>query len=212
MFPSLEVRWFCSDSIPAEVLEWFGGGERKPEEEPQRVDQYLRLGDTDALGIKLREGRLEIKQRHRQQGVVRFHERVTGLVERWRKWSFLVNEAGAGLADASMLTFFWIGVRKERRLRKYQLTDDGELVAIPAGEFPKRGCAAELTTIHVEGQEWWSLGLEAFGEESSMAEMLMLTARHVLAPGQLPFSFDATHSYGYPKWLQAFEQRVNHSW
>jgi hypothetical protein len=78
-------------------------------------------------------------------------------------------------------------------------------VAIPAGEFPERGCAAELTTIQVEGQEWWSLGLEAFGEENSLAETLMRTARHVLPPEQLSFSFDAAHSYGYPRWLALLE-------
>ena len=207
MFPSLEVRWFCGGSTPAEVVEWFGGGERTPEEEPQRVDHYLRLGDTDALGIKLREGRLEIKQRYCQQGVVRFHEHVTGVVEHWRKWSFLLTETGGGLADTLTPLSSWIGVQKERRLRKYQLTEDGRLVAIPAGEYPERGCAAELTTIQVGAQEWWSLGLEALGEESSLAETLTLTARHVLAAGYLPFFFDTTHSYGYPRWLALVEWR-----
>ncbi len=199
MFPSLEVRWFCGGSTPAEVVEWFGGGERTPEEEPRRVDYYLRLGNMDALGIKLREGRLEIKQRHLQQGVVRFHEHAAGLVEQWYKWSFWVSEAGPTPRPS------WIGVQKERRLRKYQLAEDGKLVAIPTGEYPERGCAAELTTIQVEGQEWWSLGLEAVGEGSSLAETLMRTARHVLAPGHLSFSFDAVHSYGYPRWLALLE-------
>jgi hypothetical protein len=205
------VRWFYGGSPPAEVVEWFYSGERTPEEEPQRVDQYLRLGDTDALGIKLREGMLEIKRRHRQQRVVRFHEHATGLVEHWRKWGFSLAEAGSDPAAMPAPRSSWIGVQKGRKLRKYKLAEDGELLAIPTGEYPDRGCTMELTTIHVEGQEWWSLGFEAFGEESSLAETLMLTARYLLAPGRPPSSFDVTHSYGYPKWLQAFEQWVNHS-
>ncbi|MGD8968471.1 MAG: hypothetical protein PVI07_13255, partial [Anaerolineae bacterium] len=64
---------------------------------PAREDHYLRLSDTYALGIKLRQGRIEAKQRVRRPGVVRFHERVTGIVEHWRKWSFQLAEPSRAL-------------------------------------------------------------------------------------------------------------------
>ena len=68
MFATAEVRWFYEGAVSPEVLEWFEQGELTPEEQPYRVDYYLRLSDRDSLGIKLREGRIEVKQRHRQHG------------------------------------------------------------------------------------------------------------------------------------------------
>ncbi|NIV28827.1 MAG: hypothetical protein GWN58_04720, partial [Anaerolineae bacterium] len=66
MYPTLEARWFMRGSIPHEVREWFARGEPAPIHEPPRMDHYLRLQRSNALGIKLREGRLEIKQRLHQ--------------------------------------------------------------------------------------------------------------------------------------------------
>ncbi|MFN2285080.1 MAG: hypothetical protein ACK2UQ_11710, partial [Anaerolineae bacterium] len=68
MFPTVETRWFYPGIIPSDVLAWYHYGERAPEAQPTRIDYYLRLSDHGDLGIKLREGRIEIKQRAKQYG------------------------------------------------------------------------------------------------------------------------------------------------
>ena len=116
MWPTVEVRWFYPGQVPASLPAWFRQAGGEAEEQPCRGDQYLRLENTEALGIKLREGRIEIKKRQRRLGLVRFHERVAGQVEAWRKWSFALMGAGA-LVPASS----WIEVEKERTLLQFQV-------------------------------------------------------------------------------------------
>jgi hypothetical protein len=206
MFPSLEVRWFYEGTIPPEVLEWFQWGEPKPQEQPSRADYYLRQADQGSVGIKLREGRIEIKQRQRQYGVVRFHLRVTGRVETWRKWSFELSEAGRQISRAAIPAPSWIGVKKERTVRRYQLTRDRETEVIWGGEGSDQACSLELTSIHVEGADWWSLGFEACAEELGDEGGLMRVARRVLTAHRPP-SLRARDSYGYPEWLVTITQR-----
>lgn len=180
MFPSMEVRWFYEGTIPPEVLAWFQRGNRKPKEQSCRVDYYLRL-DSDSLGIKLREGRIEVKQRHHHYGVVCFHEQVTGLMDHWWKWSFKLTKVHSNLMDVALFPSSWIGVKKERRLWKYRLATETE-------EYPERGCHVELTNISVGEKAWWSLGFEAFGDESTIQEDLFLVIKHVLTERELPIT------------------------
>jgi hypothetical protein len=201
MFPSMEVRWFYQGTIPAEVAEWFHSGTSRPEEQPPRVDYYLCLKKIDGLGIKLREGRMEVKRRQRQHGILHFHERAAGLVEHWRKWGFGLSTGGGELAHSLLPTSCWLGVQKERQLRKYRVTGDDRLVPVPIGEYPERGCSVELSTLRVEGQDWWSLCFEAFGDESLLRQALLLVVEQVLARERVPFPLDAKASYGYPGWL-----------
>lgn len=63
MYPTAEVRWFHRGKVPLDVMAWFLRLHGEPEEPGHRVDYYLRLSDADALGIKLRDGRIEIKTR-----------------------------------------------------------------------------------------------------------------------------------------------------
>jgi hypothetical protein len=201
MFPSMEVRWFYQGTVPVEVAEWFHSDTNQAEEQPSRVDYYLYLQEIDGLGIKLREGRMEVKRRQCQHGILRFHERAAGLVEHWRKWSFELSMSEGELPHSLVPISSWLGVQKERQLRKFRVTGDDRLVPVPAGEYPERGCSVELSSLRVEGQDWWSLCFEAFGDESSLRQTLLLVMEHVLAHEQVPFPLDAKASYGYPRWL-----------
>jgi hypothetical protein len=201
MFPSAEVRWFYKGQVPGQVWAWFAEGEHLPSEQVPRVDYYLHIEETDSLGLKLREGRVEIKQRHCQYGVVRVRERVAGMMEHWRKWSLPLAEAGADWATILKPAPSWIGVEKGRWLRKYQMVADGRVAAIPADEVLGQGCGVELTRLRVAGDAWWSLGFEAFGDESSLREDLVYVMDHFFARGSVPLSFEARNSYGYPRWL-----------
>jgi hypothetical protein len=206
MFPTVEVRWFYRGEVPPEVEAWFQQSAGRVERHPCREDHYLRLTDTHALGIKLREGRIEIKQRVGEHGVIRFHKRVTGVVENWRKWSFQLAEARRALTSIAVPTTSWIPVRKERMLRTYRLTVDKRVVPVSTSDVPRQGCEMELTEVHVVGQDWWTLAFEAFGDESVLQEQLLLVAQHVLAAHEPP-SLNALESYGYADWLGRTAQK-----
>jgi hypothetical protein len=200
MFPTMEVRWFYQGVIPPKVATWFQQAAHPPVEEPRRVDYYLRLEEERALGIKLREGRVEIKQRFHEGGVVRFQEQAAGVMEGWGKWSFPLAETEGWPASGVGASPAWIGVQKERKLRRVRLTGDREMVAIPPAEWPERGCDFELVRIRVRGQEWWSVCFESFGDPSSLLENLLLTAKRILGDGT-PLPLEAESSYAYPHWL-----------
>jgi hypothetical protein len=199
MLPTVEVRWFHKGPVPEEVAQWFRRGERERETQGSRVDHYHCHTDGGSLGIKVREGMLEIKQRHIVYGVMRFHERVTGVVEHWRKWSFVLESVDGIAAGFRAQASSWLGVNKDRRLRKYQLVGESDVITIPAFENPDRGCSVELTQIRVKGEVWWSLAFEAFGEEATLRDTLLIVAQHVLA--REPPLLCEGDSFGYPDWL-----------
>ena len=205
MYPTLEVRWFMRGSIPQDVREWFARGEPPPIHEPPRVDHYLCLPRSNALGIKLREGRIEIKQRLHQYGNIRFHRRVTGAIEHWRKWSMPLATMGEGLAEILVPESSWIAVRKERMLRGYRCDAGGQVVATGGG-YADRGCHMELTGVQAGDRVWWTLAFEAYGAEPSLRGSLASTMAYVLERDGAPMSLDARGSYGYPRWLALLEQ------
>jgi hypothetical protein len=200
MFETIEVRWFWPGSVPRAVEEWFQQGEREPDEQLPRVDHYLRTRDAESLGIKLREGRIEIKQRLQRHGIVRFRGQAAGVMEQWGKWGFALAEAGESLVDRIHPFPTWVAVEKERKLRRYRLSGGREMAAISAQEWPQRGCDFELVRVRAGSQAWWSLCLEAFGIPLFLLENLMLVAGHVLA-GDIPLTLEARDSCGYPEWL-----------
>jgi len=196
MFPTVETRWFYPGPVPQDVLAWYHYGERAPEAQPTRIDYYLRLPGHDDLGIKFREGRIEIKQRAEQYGVEHLHEHVCGLVEGWRKWSFGVNDTGGGIGNTG-----WIAVRKARRLRRYQVTETGDVAATASAEMTPQGCHIELAELIIHNEPWWSLAFETFGPEATLHTTFAHAARHVLRGDAVPH-LDADHSYSYARWLQ----------
>lgn len=200
MYPTVEVRWFMPGPAPAEVSDWFHREQPKSFAEPERVDSYLRISDTDSLGIKLRQGRIEVKQRTRQLGLVQLHRQAKGLVEQWRKWSFSLVGAGYDLSQQPEPAGAWLAVKKERLLRTYRLTANWQ-VAPAALDASGPGCDMELAQVTVGEKVYWSLCFEAFGEEAKLEQNLLLVASHVLEttrPPRLP----AERSFGYPRWLQ----------
>jgi hypothetical protein len=205
VFPTAEVRWFFRGPIPPYVEAWFRWGRGRVEQEPGREDRYLQLADIDSLGIKLREDRIEIKQRVGQQSLVRFHERVAGIVEHWRKWSFELAESGSALSSAAVPAASWIPVRKERRLRRYRVAEDGDVVALSSSAPPDRGCELELTSVDVAGETWWTLAFEAFGEPSTLRADLLEVVRYVFASGEPP-ALPTEDSRGYAAWLSRITQ------
>jgi hypothetical protein len=205
VFPTAEVRWFARGPIPPPVETWFRQGAGSVDREPGRVDHYLQLAHVDSLGIKLREGRIEIKQRVDRHRLIRFHERVAGLVERYHKWSFQLSDPDTALARATAAAESWVPVRKERQLRRYRVADDGRIIALTASASPHRGCELELSRVEVAGETWWTLAFEAFGEPSTLRADLLEVAGYVFASDGSP-ALLARDSCGYAAWLGRMTQ------
>jgi hypothetical protein len=147
---------------------------------------------AEDLGVKVREGRLEVKRRTSVVGDERWAVPVAGVVETWSKRGFELD-SGARPPD-------WIAVRKKRRLVTFRVSA-GRVVRAGRVGARSHGVGVELTEVTVRGVRWWTLGLESFGPgESARIEALRKVAAHVFAaePPALPL----VASMGYPGWLR----------
>ena len=179
MTESLEVRWFLPGPIPDAAQAWFDllGA---PVEAASRTDRYLVPTESDDLGVKMREGRIEAKQRtgRGQRGQWGSAEAVP---ESWRKWAL-------GLAMDAPLAPGWVDVSKTRRQRW----------------VPLRGaaCALELAVVQLGAATWWSLCLEAAGGTGEARQRVFReAARRWLDHPKAP-ALPAAAALGYPAWLR----------
>lgn len=211
MLTSAELRWFERGTLPAAIAQWFQqdelGDHLTPPEE--RVDVYLYLPECEYMGIKLRQGRLEIKWRKAELGNMGFGDTVEGKAEKWGKWlcedstqeSFQPQDVGGEK--------LWVSVKKVRCLRRfawrpsqrrYQVLVDEPIKAVPVTASIDQGCNVELTQLGINGNNWWSLAFEAFGEDDCLIDNLQAVAGKVFKTyGGLKLQFQ--DSYAYPSWL-----------
>jgi len=179
MIESLELRWFLSGSVPDAAKRWFEALGPDVELE-SRTDRYLIPTESDDLGLKVREGRVEAKQRTGRE-----EERCWGHAEAcpeaWRKWTL-------GLATHASLTPGWVDVSKTRRQRWVQR--DGA------------GCALELAEVVLDGAVWWSICLEASGGTPGSRQLVFqeAAARWLGRSGAPALPVGA--AFGYPAWLR----------
>jgi hypothetical protein len=201
MRPTAEVRWFLRGSLPEAVVRWFSvaAGDRNWEE---RTDHYVCTA-ADDLGVKVREGNpaagsgqaVEAKRRAARLAEVRFTDTAAGHVEGWRKWRFALTE------DAAPDTSDWVAVRKRRSNRPFAATPDG-VRPIEREEDAVQGCSLEVSALLVGESAWWSVCLEAWGEEEAMLpEVLRRVGGHVFACGTPP-ALPSERAMGYPAWLR----------
>ncbi|TVR95374.1 MAG: hypothetical protein EA406_13995 [Rhodospirillales bacterium] len=161
-----------------------------------REDHYLVLPGTSAVGIKCREGRLEIKGRLTRDGVVAFGTAGTGCIEGYAKWSV----PGAALAEslAQRITFAGSGmipVRKRRWLWTSRL-------AVADGS-ESRQLQVEVTRLQ-SGSEvvdrWWTLGIEASPLQRWPLDGFTSIVTMFLATAPIP-ELRPEMSMGYAGWL-----------
>ncbi|RCJ32874.1 hypothetical protein A6770_18265 [Nostoc minutum NIES-26] len=202
MLTTNELRWFYPGTIPEDIEFWFQQNclidqMRSPQE---REDRYLYTPECDYLGIKLRQGRFEVKWRKAELGVLRFGEFVEGKAEKWGKWlcddptkeSFQL----AQISDSSS----WVNVQKVRYSQPYQVLSNLSVQAVAANEHITNGCNVEITQLIIQEHTWWSLALEAFGEDACLMDNLRTTASWVFNTYQ-GAKLLAVNSYAYPHCL-----------
>lgn len=201
-FVTAELRWFKAGSVPAVTAQWFQSltlGEHLPSL-AAREDTYLPLPSCPYLGIKLREGRLDIKLRRQIITALQVQDRIAGQVETWSKWS-CEDPAATTLIPAAIITEEpWMPIQKSRSQRQYQQLPDHPPVSVPVNQDVEQGCTVEITALKLGANPWWSLAFEAFGPEANLSNILQTTAHRVCQTYQGP-DLLAQDSYAYPAWL-----------
>jgi hypothetical protein len=190
MLLTAELRWFVSSRPGPSILGWFGADVPV---EPPRIDRYLDLAGSEGVGVKLREGLLEIKARRKEPRELLLAEGYAGRLECWAK-------VGNPAPTDAWLDARWVDVRKERRLRRLTL-EGAERPPSSAAGSAGEGCHFELTELTFGGRSAWTLGLEAYGTESRLEDAVVHIARDLLAEAPADLELRSDSSCGYPAWL-----------
>lgn len=201
---SAEVRWFIKGKIPISVFDWFIGLNKNHVNQPERTDYYLNLKSDDSLGIKLREGRVEIKQQTKHIGNISPGKNVIGIAGKWQKWSFELKEANNILSN-EILNNDWISITKNRLLVNYGISEDN-IVTQKEPIIYKNGCITEITSVYANNENWWSLGLEAYGEENRLLDNLVLIS-HLVLSDKSNIKFTLENSLSYPAWIKQMNEQ-----
>jgi hypothetical protein len=166
-------------------------------------DVYLLVPGSDDMGIKWREGALQIKVRIASLGTQVFCGRHQGKVERWIKWSYAHPPAAyqrlfGGEQGTALVT---AAVRKRRALRTVRLdtlTGTAEEVDVQTGV--DRGLGVELTDLEVAGKVYCSLAFEAFPNDAAMAAAFS-EAVEAFVDGLTAYDLTVASSQSYPAFL-----------
>lgn len=199
MLSSTELRWFYPGKLPEAISAWFRaeylGNVLEPLE--KREDIYLYIAsDCDYMGIKLRQGRLEIKWRKAELGLVSITPKVEGNLETWDKWTCEDSTAKNFQPQSVIDKSHWVKVSKVRQQRKYQVLE--QIVQdVPLNTTLDQGCNVELTQLSIGSNDWWSIALEAFGAST---DNLHVVANKVFQHYDVS-SLQAKDSFAYPCWL-----------
>ncbi len=199
-YTTYEARWFITGAIPTDFETWFkqnclADSSQQPE---QRTDIYLYAPGNDFVGIKLRQGRLEIKWRISELGRVQFSNLVTGKIEKWRKWMCTDSTKEAFLPSQVENNPTWISVNKIRYSQSYhifpgaipqKLTNNINLDNI------ENHCNVELTLLQVNNNTSWSVAFEA-----NKLNNLHATANYLFTDYK-NIELQEKNSFAYPHWL-----------
>ena len=165
MYKSREVRWFFKDRNEV-ITKWFQSHKLDFTQIQSRTDFYHLPTLDKALGIKIREGKLEVKHRVSgpYTGILYSNQKVS--FEDWTKWSFELRnddpETKAIVEDKKHRK--WLAVIKNRMAVNVGEAENGELKIFSLDIPITRGCQLEYTKLEVEGKLYYSFGLEWFGE------------------------------------------------
>lgn len=201
IFQTAEIRWFHPGNIPGEIEKWFTSLDGQFEEQPPRTDRYLKLNGSNTLGIKIREGRFEIKENQSREKKFLSINKIEGFAELWTKWSFESFENKYHLNK--LIKGEFIAINKIRALQKYIFDSNGNIES-GFDNFNSDGCNLELTIVSVNNSNWWTLGLETYGRIGLFEDNLK-TAFYQIFKERFPGNLSRSNSFSYPKWLMSLE-------
>lgn len=202
MLTTVEVRWFFQEPLPEDIQNWFQFFE--PEDLSPRTDYYLNMKDSAGVGIKLREGNIQIKPKKEDVGTRMFLKNVEGNIARHEKWSFPVtsNEEWAEMIKKPEI---WVPVNKIRKLIRYTL-EGGFPDKTGMEEQVDEGCEVELSRVEVLDKPYWSLAFEAHG--ASAKSNLEKTVQEIFRKNTCPISLDKEKSFGYTQLICDIQEYI----
>lgn len=162
MLRTEEIRWFFKK--PNTSFEtWFREKGSDINKQMPRTDHYLPLPDKPDLGIKIREGRMEIKIRTSRPTPGSLGPKAHGCFEEYTKWGVEIKEDDP-LRNAIINEHeeHWTAVEKRRA--GLILTLQNGKIRFHSMDTPiDRGCQLEYTAVNIGAENWHTLGLEWFG-------------------------------------------------
>lgn len=227
---STEIRWFFPGRVPAEVQGWFSKqsrlgdpikeGENRKRACEERPDLYLIASEAPHLGVKLREGKLEIKLLIESKPQKSSSNKPLGNAETWRKWGWkyakdLRQDKAEREFDDRVAAAFISKTPEEQRLevlkkrcqRKFEFSPSGPPKPVSPGAKVAAGIAAEVTELKVADKDWWTMAIEVVGEVREPFGALQDSVLWLLEDYPGP-ALDVTSSYSYPHWV-AHEVPIN---
>ena len=202
MEQSLEIRWFYKHhKIVQPIFDWFhaiGGDKDNPI--TKRTDYYLNEFDKGKLGIKLRDGQLEIKQRiaaisnhdnpWHNKGIIEVYDKCEFNIAKDDKFSDQIIK-GENHED-------WIALTKERKIIK--VTADENKI-LPGTVMIDDGCSVEITKLFIKDHHWWTFCVEAYAKKHDIKTNLKATLDFISSTFKSTDIFKLKLSTGYPTWL-----------
>ncbi len=200
MDDTLEIRWFAPGTPPSHVTDWIM--DLGAESESNRTDLYL-LSSDPAMNVKFREGQLQTKHRIGSGEGVRINERVSGVRERWIKWSFPLDDDAPDLVKSDP-TGLWVPVHKQRL--QVELDGDEQLQRLrDAGreitEPDPVEALAELTVVRSGDTVAWTVNVESEGAPGRLTSTLEQIVPLFFADPAILFETET--SFGYAEWLRS---------
>ena len=192
MYKSREVRWFFKDENEV-MAKWFQSHQLDFNRVEPRTDYYHLPTLSEALGIKIREGRLEFKHRISgpYTGILHNDQQIN--YEDWTKWSFELSDKDPvtkTIAEDNK-NHNWLAVNKTRMAVNVGEAQNSELRIFGLDIIIPRGCQLEYTKLEVGGELWYSFGLEWFGEP--WMDLSLKFLKEIL--GNIELSEQTTRSY-----------------
>jgi hypothetical protein len=206
-----ELRWFYNQSFD-DIKNWWNIQDVPYNDEGQRTDYYIFIPNENYIGIKIREGRLEVKWRIPNSQKKFETLQLEGLMEQWVKWSWSDSKP---LINDTMFNFLSeypkgpvIKILKRRLSRKFKLCSNDIYKPAEWVDISESGFSVELTEITVEESRWWSIGFETLGNKSDLesfqSEIKKMTST-------IPMKLKLENSFGYPQWIcKAFEHLLDY--
>ena len=194
-FESTELRWFHRGVLSEGLAATFKKSSSELEVD-ERVDTYVCTTDL-TLGVKLRDGGLEVKTRRRRPDVE--IGSFSGEVELWTKWTW--KGADSPFTNVKKVPPPWTTVQKRRLQWKFEWTSNG--IHVVGDKRVERGGAFELTALEIQGQPWWTVALEAFEHSADGIEMLKCGYSELVSRFGSGVVGGEAMVCGYPEWLNS---------
>lgn len=181
-----EVRWFLKTPEPT-IAAWFAQLPKERVTVERRTDVYWPAGNAQ-VGIKWRQGRLEVKTQTKAPEPYLLQNQWVGRLESWVKQRFDLADPSADSASN------FPGIRVEKQRHAVVLSGPDGRVS-PIGPSAAEGCQVEQTFLRIGSDTWYTMGLEwplEYFEALPESFLKVVLNRAALVPDQ---------SMGYPQFL-----------